>query len=60
MARFASDIETDGFLDVLTRVHCIVNIDIDSGESYRYAPTASPIRTVYPVTVSSSYAQRTK
>lgn len=38
MARFASDIETDGFLDVLTRVHCIVNIDVDTGETFRYAP----------------------
>lgn len=38
MPRFASDIETDGLLDTLTRVHCIVNIDIDSGEVFRYAP----------------------
>lgn len=38
MARYASDIETDGFLDVLTTVHCLVNIDIDSGAVFRYAP----------------------
>lgn len=38
MARYASDIETDGLLDELTRVHCLVNIDIDSGKVYRYAP----------------------
>lgn len=38
MARFASDIETDGFLEVLTQIHCIVNIDIDSGDVFRYAP----------------------
>jgi DNA polymerase I-like protein with 3'-5' exonuclease and polymerase domains len=36
--RLASDIETDGLLDELTQIHCLVNIDIDTGERWRYGP----------------------
>jgi len=38
MPRYASDIETDGLLNELTCIHCIVNVDIDTGETFRYAP----------------------
>lgn len=36
--RLASDVETNGLLDSLTKLHCIVNIDIDSYKVYRYGP----------------------
>lgn len=32
MRRFIFDIETDGFLDELTRIHCLVLKDVDTGE----------------------------
>lgn len=36
--RLVFDIETDGFLDVMTRIHCIVAADIDTGEFYEFTP----------------------
>lgn len=37
MARYAADIETDGFLPDLTRVHCIVLVDLDTDEVHDFA-----------------------
>ncbi len=38
MLRLAFDIETDGFLEDVSRIHCIVIKDIDTGNVYRYGP----------------------
>ena len=38
--RLVFDIETDGLLDVMTRIHCIVAADIDTGEFHEFPPTA--------------------
>src|SRR5688572_13184308 len=35
--RLVYDIETNGFLDVLDRVHCMALRDIDSGEIFSFA-----------------------
>ncbi|CUA90988.1 DNA polymerase I-3'-5' exonuclease and polymerase domains [Chelatococcus sambhunathii] len=42
MARFIFDIETDGLLDELTRVHCLVLKDIDTGEVFSYRNDGDP------------------
>jgi len=34
--RLVFDIETDGFLNVLTKIHCIAAKDIDTGRSYNF------------------------
>lgn len=39
MSRYVYDIETDGLLDVTTKIHCIVAIDIDTQEVHRFDPT---------------------
>ena len=36
MSRYIFDIETDGLLDELTRVHCLVLKDIDTGEVFSF------------------------
>jgi DNA polymerase-1 len=36
--RLVIDIETDGFLDVLTTIHCIVAYDLDTTTLYRFNP----------------------
>lgn len=36
--RLAFDIETDGFLEELTKIHCIHTVDLDSGESRGFIP----------------------
>lgn len=38
MARYVFDIETDGLLDSLSKIHCIVMADIDTGEFFEYSP----------------------
>lgn len=38
MARYIFDIETNGLLDELTTVHCLVMKDLDSGERFSYGP----------------------
>ena len=40
MARYLFDIETDGLLEDLTKVHCIVLCDLDTGERGSYPPDA--------------------
>ena len=37
--RLAFDIETDGLLQDLTKIHCIVIINIDDGTKYRFGPS---------------------
>ena len=37
--RLVVDIETNGFLDVLTTIHCIVAYDLDSDTFYHYGPS---------------------
>ena len=46
MARYAVDIETDGFLPDLTRVHCMVLVDLDTEEVHGFAdqPGYRPIK----------------
>lgn len=36
--RLVFDLESDGFLDVLTRIHCIHAADIDTGEFFEFSP----------------------
>lgn len=36
--RLIFDIETDGLLDDVTKVHCLVTEDIDTGESWSFTP----------------------
>lgn len=36
--KLAFDLETDGLLDDLSVVHCLVAIDMDTGEQYKYEP----------------------
>lgn len=38
MQRLIFDIETDGFLDVLTRIHCVAIKDADTGDTRAYRP----------------------
>lgn len=38
MKRLLFDLETDGFLDVVSVIHCGVVLDIDSGEMTEYGP----------------------
>lgn len=38
MTRFVFDIETDGLLDTLTKVHCLVLSEIDTGEVFSFGP----------------------
>ena len=38
MSRYCFDIETDGLLDDITRVHCVVLKDIDTTEIFKYGP----------------------
>ena len=47
MARYAFDIETNGLLDELDRVHCIVTQDLDTGEMLSCAdqPGYTPLST---------------
>ncbi len=42
MARYIFDIETDGLLDELTKVHCLVLKDIDTGEVHSYRNDGQP------------------
>ncbi len=37
MARYIFDIETNGFLDVTTTIHCLMMKDVDTGKSYDYS-----------------------
>lgn len=37
MARYIFDIETNGLLDVLTRIHCLVLVDIDTHKVHDFA-----------------------
>lgn len=37
--RFVFDIETDGFLEELTKIHCLVLKDIDSEQVYSFRPS---------------------
>lgn len=41
--RLLFDMETNGLLDALDCIHCIVTIDMDSGEISRYGPNAESI-----------------
>ena len=36
--RLAFDLETDGLLDTLTKIHCLVAIDMDTGEQHKFGP----------------------
>src|SRR5574337_748665 len=36
--RLLFDIEADGLLDTITKVHCICIIDVDSGEEFSFGP----------------------
>lgn len=36
------DIETNGFLDVMNRIHCIVIEDFETGEMFTYVPSGFP------------------
>lgn len=36
--RLAFDIEANGFLDTVSRIHCMVLIDVDTGEEYKFTP----------------------
>lgn len=38
MARYISDTETDGFLEEVTKIHCAVLVDIDTGEAKGFRP----------------------
>jgi DNA polymerase I len=38
MSRYCFDIETDGLLDDITKVHCVVLKDIDTTEIFKYGP----------------------
>lgn len=40
MKRLHFDVEGDGFLDVVTRLHCIAAKDADTGETFDYGPDA--------------------
>ena len=39
MSTYVGDIETDGLLDTLTKVHCIVLQDVDTLQVYSYGPS---------------------
>ena len=45
-SRLVFDIETDGFLEVLTKIHCICIKDFDTGSVGKYAPAGFPLRGV--------------
>ena len=36
--RLAFDLETDGLLDTLTKIHCMAAIDMDTGEQFTFGP----------------------
>ena len=36
--RLAFDLETDGLLDTLTKIHCLAAIDMDTGEQHTFGP----------------------
>ena len=38
MSIYVGDIETDGLLDTLTKVHCLVLQDVDTKEVFSYGP----------------------
>ena len=38
MSTYVGDIETDGLLDILTKVHCLVLQDVDTEEVFSYGP----------------------
>ena len=38
MSRIAFDVEGNGFLDTITKFHCICTVDIDTGERRTYGP----------------------
>ena len=38
MTRLIFDIETDGLLDTMTKIHCIVASDYDTGEFHQFGP----------------------
>ena len=38
MTRIVADIETDGLLDTLTKVHVICTMDLDTGEERSFNP----------------------
>lgn len=40
--RFVFDLETNGLLDAVTRVHCAVAIDIDTDEVLDFTPDQLP------------------
>ena len=39
MASYIFDLESDGFLEECTKIHCLVLKDIDNGKVYSYGPT---------------------
>ena len=42
MKRFIFDVETNGLLDTMDKIHCVVLIDIDTGIAHRYPPKKVP------------------
>ena len=42
--RLIFDIETNGLLDTLDKIHCIAALDLDSGARYRCSPADKPAR----------------
>lgn len=42
MRKYVFDIETNGLLDELTKVHCLVLKDLDTGEKFSYANPGDP------------------
>jgi DNA polymerase I-like protein with 3'-5' exonuclease and polymerase domains len=38
MRRYCFDVETDGLLPELTKIHCLVIQDVDTGEVFKYPP----------------------
>jgi DNA polymerase-1 len=34
----AFDVETNGFLETVTKMHCLVALDVDTGTEYKFAP----------------------
>jgi len=47
MARLLFDIEANGFLDTVTKVHCLTIMDIDTGEISQFGPDKSSLNEGY-------------
>lgn len=52
MARIVADIETDGLLDTLTKIHCICTMDLDTGEERSFNPSEIDAGIAYLETAS--------